>query len=173
MKQYRRLIFILVIVLVGLRPLIARLTDRSVFRGPWYTVAVPQGWERKIEEDTVSFIAPDENIMTGMPEAVFSIYTKKSSGALFLETLMEEVMTALSQMNGRLLDQGEIMIDGQVSKWVLFLNEEPQIMMLSFYIVDDFNRLTRIQFVTTPRDFKKHRQEFERFKESLRFKKLF
>jgi len=65
------------------------------------------------------------------------------------------------------------MVDGIVSKWVLFQNETPPLTIMTFYIVDDFNRLTRIQFMTHPRDFGRYRTLFESFKESLKYKKLF
>lgn len=173
MKEFRNLIFFLVIILVGLRPFIARMTDKSVYRGPWYTVAVPKGWTTKTETDTVYFTTPDQNVLTGMPEATFSIYSYRSKGALFIENLFPDVLGTLIESQASILKKGEIKVDNQISKWVLYETQYPPLMTLSFFIVDDFNRLTRIQFMTHPNDFTKYRPAFEAFKDSLKFKKIF
>lgn len=173
MQEYRKLIFILVIVFVALRPIINYLTDKSIYRGSWYSVKVPKGWNSKFEKNTIYFSTPDDNVLTGMPNAIFSIYAFKSTGALFLDTLFEEVMQSLMKTDGQILKKGEIMIDGQVAKWVLFQNETPPTTILTFFMVDDFNRLTKIQFITHPRDFAKYRPEFEKWRETFKFKKTF
>lgn len=173
MKEYRRLIFIMVMVILLLRPLIARMTDKSIYRGPWYAVKVPQGWNSRSEDNTIYFTTPDTNILTGNPEAVFSIFSQKSKGALFIEDLFDEVQASLAKSGAIIRKKGEIKIDKQLSKWILFELQDPPAVILTFFIVDDFNRLTRIQFVSHPNDFSKYRPQFEAFKDSLKFKSIF
>lgn len=149
------------------------LFDPTVHRTQWYSVKVPEGWKKEISQDEVLFISPEKNIFTEVPEAFFSIYAKKAEGALFLDDIMIQVMESLHQMNGEVLKHGEIKVDGQVSKWVLFHNTDPDLVILTFYITDDFNRLFKIQFSSNPKKFKQYRPIFEEFKNSFKFKQIF
>ncbi len=172
-KQYKPILINFVIAMVILKFIIGHFMDQSVHRTKWYKVDVPPGWTKKVDGEETVFIAPDENIMTGLPDAVFSIYGEKSEGSLFLPDILGEVMQEYMRMDGQILNRGEIKIDGLVSKWILYRNNDPDLMVMTFFIVDDFNRLIRIQFTTASSDFSKYRPVFEKFKDSIEFKRLF
>jgi len=172
-KQYKKVLFYFAVFVLVLKFAIVRFMDQSVHRTKWYQVDVPTGWTKKVDEEETVFISPDENILTGMPDAIFSVYGEKSTGSLFVGDIIVEVIQQYLKMDGRIINRGEIKIDGLVAKWILFRNAEPDLMVMTFFIVDDFNRLIRIQFTTGANDFQKFRPLFEKFKESIKFKKLF
>jgi len=172
-KQYRPVLFKFAILVLILKFGIAHFMDQSVHKTKWYQVDVPEGWTKKVSGDEVAFISPDENILTGMPDAIFSIFGEKSTGSLFLGDIIIEVIEQYLKMDGKIVNRGEIKIDGLVAKWILFRNADPDLMIMTFFMVDDFNRLIRIQFTTGAKDFQKFRPIFEKFKDSLKFKKLF
>ncbi len=172
-KKLINIVIILFLVAFGVRYIIKNLHDPTVYKGSWYTVKIPEGWQKRQEKDEVLFISPEVDVLTDTPYAIFSIYTKAAQGALFIEDYMQQVFEMLSQANGQIVDKGEIKVDEEIAQWVLFHQHEPALVYLTFYVVDDYNRLTRIQFVSTPNKFQKYREEFEKFKGSLKFKRLF
>ncbi|MEW5895604.1 MAG: hypothetical protein AB1650_07605, partial [Candidatus Omnitrophota bacterium] len=127
---------------------------------------------RQIEDDEVIFKSPGKDYL-GNPEAIFSIYGYQSKGALFMDIFFPEVLESLQTQNGKLLQHGEIKIDELVSNWILFRYNDPKWIIWTFYVIDDFNRLTKIQMMTKPDDFDKYRPVFEKFKDSVKFKKVF
>ncbi len=162
------------LIMLGVVLLIARLIaghiyDPSIYRGPWYTVKIPLGWTAEKQEDEVLFKSPEQG-MFGSPLAVFSIYGYQSRGALFLDMFFPEVLANLQQQNVEILSQGQIKIDNQIASWVLCRNKDPEWIIWSFYVVDDYNRLTKVQFMTKPEDFKRYRPVFEQFRDTIKIK---
>ena len=153
----------------GGRAIIQTFFDKSVHRGPWYNVNVPVGWEKTVDGEQVTFTSPEKDVFTEAPLAIFTIYAKKSTGALFIEDLMIEIIESLPKLGAELIDKGEIKIDNQISKWVLYRHKESEMVVLSFFMVDDFNRLTKLEMVTTTKKFTQYKPEFEKFKASFKF----
>lgn len=169
MDDLKTKILILALVIFGARFVAGRVYDPQIYRGPWYSVRFPEGWEKQVEGDEVFFRSPEKDYL-GNPNAIFSIYGFQSRGALFLEDFFPEALAGLAKQNGKILNQGEIKIDDHISKWVLFRNEKPKWIIWTFYIVDDYNRLTKIQFLTKPDDFAKYRPIFEAFKDTIKIR---
>lgn len=167
MDDLKTKIIFLAMIIFSARIIAARVYDPSIYRGPWYSARIPAGWEKKVEGDEVFFRSPDKDYL-GNPNAIFSIYGFQSRGALFLEDFFPEILQNLAQQPGKILDHGEIMIDRQISRWTLFRTEKPKWIIWTFYVVDDYNRLTKIQLMTKPEDFQKYRPVFEIFKNSIR-----
>lgn len=165
-----KLLFLIVILFVA-KLVAGRIYDPTVHRGPWYSVKIPVGWQKQVEGDEVFFRSPEKDAL-GNPGAVFSIYGHQSKGALFIEDFFEEVIAALSQQRGQILQRGEIKIDNEISRWVLFRMDDPEWIIWTFYVVDDFNRLTKIQFLSKPKDFAAYRPVFEEFKDSIRIRRF-
>jgi hypothetical protein len=166
-------LFLLVGFLFAIHVITNKLFDKSVYRGMWVTVKVPPGWEKQIHGEEVMFVSPDMDYINQRPEAIFSVYAKQSPGALFLEDFIIEVQESLMKEKGKILQQGDITLDGIHAKWILFQYDEPDLVMMTFYIVDDWNRMTRLQYITKSSLFSKYRPQFEQFKDSLKIKKLF
>lgn len=166
-------IIIAIVTLFLVKMTVHSLFDKTVHKGPFYSVKVPEGWKKEILGDEVTFSSPGEDLMTGQPDALFSIYAIQSKGALFIENVMSDVFAQLHKIPGEILDQGEVLISGNISKWVLFRSDSPKLVIMMFIVVDDFNRLTRIQFTCPPTKFKEYRPAFEAFKDSVKIKGLF
>jgi hypothetical protein len=167
-------LFVLIAFLFFVHYVTNKLFDKSVHRGPWFTIKVPEGWEKQIQEDgEVMFLSPDVDYLNQRPEAIFSVFAKQSEGSLFIEDFFIQVQESLMKEKGRILKQGDIPIDGIRAKWVLFQYDEPDLVTMTFYIVDDWNRLTQIQYVAKSSLFDRYRPQFEQFKDSLKIKKLF
>ncbi|MCK5214458.1 MAG: hypothetical protein KAR05_03810 [Candidatus Omnitrophica bacterium] len=166
------IVFVLFAVIL-FRMQLEKFFNPAVYRGPWYTVTIPVGWEKKVLEDEVVFLSPELDIYTEMPEALFSIYSKKSDGSLFLGDLFVQVLKELKKSGVKILKQGDVDVDSQRSKWVLVKNVEHELIILTFFIVDDFNRYTKIQFVANPEKFNEYRPAFEEFKGTFKFKRMF
>ncbi len=166
-----KLLLVLLIVF-AVRTVVEKLYDPSVYNGPWYRVRIPEGWEKEQLDDEVRFSSPETDDLYLSPQAVFSIYGTKSEGALFAEDFFPEVLAQLAQVPGQLLDQGQLKVGGYVSYWTLFRNADPDYVLLTFYVIDDFNRLTKIQYITRPEYFPKYRSAFDAFRDSFIFKGL-
>ena len=168
----RNAIIFALIVFVG-RVAIHKLFDKSVHKGDGYTISVPEGWEKnEIDADTVMFIAPERDYIKETPVAMISVYSKMSKGALWIEDLWPKVLSSLKQERIEILKKGEIKIDDIVSKWVLFKKEEEDLLVLTFYLVDEFNRMYRLQYATKMDKFKDYRQTFEDMKDTFKIKKI-
>ena len=162
-------VLLIVGIVFGGRYAFKYLFDKTVYRGAWYEVKVPEGWSKTVREDEVIFSSPEKDLFTEIPDATFSIYAKKSTGALFIEDVISEVVESLPKVNAELIDKGEFKVAGLISKWVLFHQKDTNLTVLTFYFVDDYNRLTKIEFVTTTRRFLQYKPEFEKFKGSFKF----
>ena len=166
-------VIIAVVVIFIMRLMVYHIFDPTIHKTDFYKTKIPKGWKKEIQENEVLFHSPAKNPKTGQSEAVFSIFGYKSRDALFLEDMIEEVMQSYQQANGRIRDKGQVLFGGTVSTWILYENIEPPLFIMSFFMVDDFNRLIRIQYVTSPEKFKEYRPQFEAWKDGIEFKKLF
>lgn len=171
MDDLKSKIFLLVVVLFVVRLIAGHIYDPTVHRGRWYNVKIPEGWSKEVEDDEVFLKSPEKDYI-GNPEAIFSVYGYRSRGALFMDVFFPDVLASLSRQDGKILKTGEVKIDGLVAKWVLFRNKSPEWIIWTFYIIDDFNRLTKIQMMTKPENFDRYRPVFEKFKENFKFKMI-
>ncbi len=163
-------IIILVLFVVGVRTFAPRFFDRSIVRGESFSAKIPEGWHVKKEQNEVTLTSAEKDLVTDMPVAIFSIYAQKQKGALFMEDFFPEVLDALQKENGEILSTGEQLIDGQSARWVLFRYNKPDIATVTLYIIDDYNRLTRIQYVGMIAKFEQYGEVFDEFKKSIKLK---
>ncbi len=164
------LIIFIVLIVVGVRTFAPRLFDRSIVKGESFSVKVPEGWHVKKEKHEITLTAPETDPLTEMPVAIFSIYAEKQKGALFMEDLFPELLGSLQHENGEVLGSGVERIDGQTAQWILFRYNKPEIAMIVLYVADDYNRLTRIQYVAIHKKFKEYGKLFDEFKKSIKLK---
>lgn len=164
------LIIILILVIVGLKTFAPKLFDRQIVKGESFSARTPAGWTVKKDKHEITFISFETDIMTGMPVAIFSIYAEKQKGALFMDDLWPELLESMKRENGQIVTTGVELIDRQQAKWILFRYNQPEIAAISLYIADDFNRLTRIQFVASHKKFKEYGKVFDDFKKSIELK---
>lgn len=159
-----------VIIFVA-RLLASHIYDPTIYHGQWYTVHIPPGWSKKVEEDEVFFESEKKDFI-GNPLAIISVYGYQSRGALFMDLFFPDVLKSLSEQNGKILQQGQEKIDGVVAGWVLFKYYDPKWILYTFYAIDENNRLTKIQLMTKPDYFNEYRPVFKQFRDEMKIKKF-
>lgn len=154
----------------------------TVHKGNGYSMIPPPGWEEIKEKrgvrpvlasadkpEVVTFITPERDLITGVPEASLSILTVKLSQPTWMEDEFPSLLEALAKAGNQIKDHGQIKIDTMISWWVFYEEPKTSLLSLEFYMVNDINRLYKIQFSTDPDGFGKYRQAFEAAKDSIRF----
>lgn len=162
-----------VLLLIGFKTIVPKFFDQSTYRGDGFSVTKLKGWEMQKDKTEVSFFSPEKDVYTEAPVAVFSIYSEKQKGALFMDDFFPEVLSAVRQQGGKVLNSGEEKIDGQVARWFMARFDKMDIAVVSLYLADDFNRLTRIQYIGKVKKFKEYGKEFDQFKKTIKLKKVF
>ncbi len=164
-------IILIILLLISYKTFSPMLFDKSIYRADGFSVKKPVDWEMKKDKSEVTFIAPEKDVFSDAPVAIFAIYSEKQKGALFMDDLFPELIAAMRKENGKVLGTGEELIDGQRARWILFRYNNPEIAVISLYLADEYNRLTRIQFVGSQKKFKEYGKEFDKFKKSIKLKK--
>lgn len=163
----------LALIVIGIKTFAPYLFDQSIYRGESFSVKKPAGWTMKKEKNEVTFISPEADFMTDIPYAYFSIYSEKQQGALFMEDFFPEVLSSIERDRAKILGTGDELIDGQKARWVRFRYKKPDLAVVTLYIADDFNRLTRIQYVSNPKKFAEYGKQFDEFKKTIKLKTMF
>ncbi len=167
-------LLIIIVILFFARVLFAHFYNPSVYSGPYYKIKIPEGWEKKEKGEEVMFLSPEKEEYTGAPQAIFSIYGYKSKGALFEEDFFPEVLDELANTPGKLIDSGDIGItEGVNGKYTLFETKDPTYVILTIYIIDEFNRLTKLQYLAKPEYHNAYLKAFYDFKGELKIKGFF
>jgi len=166
-----KLLIFLMVLIIAVKFSWKNFIDETVYRGKGFSIKGPAGWQKIIDKKnhTVTYICHEKDFETERPEALMVFYSEKTSSSIFLEDYIIRVVDSLYQTGLKILDRGEIKIDGVIFKWVLYSNKEPELTVLSFYGVDDYNILYQIQYATVPNKFGKHRKVFEEVKGTFNF----
>lgn len=154
----------------------------TVHKGNGYSMIPPLGWEEIKEKrgvravlesadkpEVVTFITTERDLITGVPEASLSILTVKLSQPTWMEDEFPSLLEALAKAGNQIKDHGQIKIDTMISWWVFYEEPGTSLLNLEFYMVDDVNKLYKIQFTADSYGFGKHRPAFETAKDSIRF----
>ncbi len=152
------------------------------YKGHGYSIVPPAGWQTVKERqgvesviaatqkpDIVTFIPPERDPLTDMPEATLSILNVKLDQAMWMEDEFPSIVGALAQAGYNVIDKGQIMIDTQIFHWVFYEDPTGPMLNFEFYTVDEVNNLYRIQLTATPGGFGKHRPAFEAAKKTIKF----
>lgn len=164
------LIVYVILLVVGVKTFMPMLFDKSYVKGDSFTVRLPKGWTIQKQKNEIIFTSPEADLATEMPNAIFSIYAEKQKNAIFMDDFFPELLGSLRRENGKVIGTGEELIDKQIAKWVLFRYYKPDVAVMTLYIVDDYNRLTRIQYVGAGKHFKEYGKLFNEFKRSIKLK---
>ncbi len=166
-------LLIIVVVLFFVRVVIKHFYNPTIYSGDYYKVKIPLGWEMKEKGEEVMFLSPEKDEYTGAPQAIFSLSGLKSKGALFEEDFFPEVLEELAHTPGKLIDNGDIAITDKVTgKYTLFETKDPVYVILTIYIIDEFNRLTKLQYLAKPEFHTTYLQDFYEFKGGLKIRGL-
>ena len=181
-KIIQALIAFVFIVLMIKVVIFGDLFHSNVYKGKGYSMVPPPGWvemkdvkgvrammESAEKPEIVTFVTPERIAGTDIPEASLSILTVKLANPTWMEDEFPLIVEALSKAGYRIRTKGQIQIDTLISWWVLYDDPRTALLQLEFYMVNDINRLYKIQFTTGAENFKKHRPVFEAAKDSIKF----
>ena len=160
----------IILLIMGVKTFMPKLFDKSYVKGESFSARAPEGWTTQKHKHEIIFTSAEADLMTEMPYAIFSIYAEKQKNAIFMDDFFPEMLASLKRENGKVLGTGDELIDKQKAKWVLFRYNQPDIAVMTLFIVDDYNRLTRIQFVGVGKKFKEYGKLFNEFKKSITLK---
>jgi len=174
---------ILVIFIIGV-VIIKSATHAGFFeakshKGKGYFVKIPVGWKKmKKQKDDVypqgvevaTFIPREVNPKKDKIDAYISILTKKLKTPIWVEDEFPDILKSIGKSGYRVMDKGEIKLDGAISKWVVYHDKKTPALTLEFYMVTDNNVFFKIQYSTHPDKFNKLRKSFEELKDSFKFR---
>ncbi|MBU0467906.1 MAG: hypothetical protein KKD07_08650 [Candidatus Omnitrophica bacterium] len=159
--------------------------DSVTYKGTGYTINFPTGWKTTKEELVdigVYFVSvEDKDVVTfypegflnpesGQPEVHMTIASGKLASPAWIQDLWPDIVKAIIDSKVRLIDKGEIKINGQISKWVLFLENGNKKWRLEFYVCDEKNGFIKIIYAADQKEFAEYRKVFEDSKETFLFK---
>ncbi len=158
------------------------LFHSNVYKGNGYSIVPPAGWVKIKQPRTVgsgmgsaekpdiaTFVTPEKTATEEAPEASLSILTVKLGQPVWMEDEFPTILSSLAMTGGRIINKGQIKIDTLISWWVLYEDPQTSLLQLEFYMVNDLNRLFKIQYAARADAFPKHRPAFEAAKDSIKF----
>ncbi len=159
------------------------LFEPKYINGNGYKMDFPVGWvknkefskryrdeEDLYETEVFTYETPERNPKTGEPEATLEVYSKKLPSAAWLEDEWGDIIHSIRRARFKILDKGEIKIDGEIFKWAIFHDRKRTVLIIEFYHITEGNMFYKIRYYADPRAFPRHRPAFEAAKESFRLK---
>lgn len=180
-KIIKAMVTFLVVVLCLKVLASSSLFKSNFYKGHGYTFVPPAGWEKVKDPrgvspvfeaadkpEVVMFAVHDKIPNTDTPVASMAVLTVKLANPTWLEDDFPTLIDALVKAGYRLIDKGQLKIDDNVFWWVFYQDQESSLVSFEFYMVNDINRLYKIQYTATPDAFKQYRPAFEASKGTLK-----
>ena len=187
MIQPERLLRNIVLTFVVLIALKFSIGNSALFKsdkyvGMAYSIKTPLGWIMKKDEGDpgifmtnynsmgrILFETPERRAGTDIPVATITIVEAKLKTPAWLDDLFPEVLQALPQMRAEIKQKGEIKMDGQISKWVLYKIPKSKDLSLEFYLADEKTGIFKLVYSSSPEGFMKYRKDFESMRDTFLF----
>ncbi|MBI5415536.1 MAG: hypothetical protein HZA29_01845 [Candidatus Omnitrophica bacterium] len=180
-KIIKAIVTFLVVVLCLKVLASSSLFKSSVHKGHGYSFVPPAGWEQLKDPrgvspvfeaadkpEVVMFAVPGKVPNADIPVASMAVLTVKLANPTWLEDDFPTLIDALVKAGYRLIDRGQIKIDNNVFWWVFYQDPESSLVSFEFYMVNDINRLYKIQYTAAPDAFKQYRPAFEASKDTFK-----
>lgn len=88
----------------------------------------------------------------------------------WIEDMYPEIKRAIIGAGGKLIDEGELKLDTQIAKWIFYQDTVTKQFNLEFFATDEGSRIYKLRFTAIPKYFNKLRPDFEKTRETFRFK---
>lgn len=189
MDGFKKILFLFIFFVVLIKfVILPYMNDSMHYRGFTFRVDVPAGWKKykdenfKKEPDTeILVLVPDlpadenldfEALKTGKPpepktKIIFT--SRKLPNPMWIEDEFPQILETIAKFGNTIMDKGEIKINNQLFKWVIFNNRKGDKLSLNFYAITDNARIYTVELLTPPAEFNKYRPGFEKAKGSLKF----
>lgn len=154
----------------------------ATYSGDGFSLLPPPGWqelkdspgvqsvlEAAEKPSVVTFAAPEKVPGTDTPVAAMSVLAVKLANPTWIDDEFPNIIAAFKQAGFRVLDHGQIQIDTLVSHWIFYQNPRTKWVTMEFYMVNDLNKLFKVQFTSDPDVFNKYRPAFEAAKNTIKF----
>ncbi|MCD4780680.1 MAG: hypothetical protein K8S27_09065 [Candidatus Omnitrophica bacterium] len=159
-----------------------------LYRGEGFSISCPDGWDKMDKKekyniptgvflnendyDTVTCFLPSEQVKEGTRPTYLSAFATQTYAPYWIEDIFPQVMDVLIKTPGYvILDKGELKVDEQVSRWVLYDVKKEETVYLEFFMVDERNGFFKLRYQADYDKFKKFRPAFETFRDSFAFSK--
>ena len=177
-----------VVLFLGKQLVTSGLFESPTYRGEGFSIICPEGWEKMDKKekynvstgiflaeddyDTITFIIPFENIPIGRSRTTISVFATQTRAPMWIEDIFPSVMQLImTTPDFQYMDRGELKIDGQISKWVLYQDTVQEVVNMEFYMVDERNGVYKLRYQADLDNFTKHRPAFEKTKDTFTFSK--
>jgi len=154
----------------------------KVYKGKGYIFDIPEGWKKseelsgvtrsedgQTETETVVYLAPENNVLTGVPVAMISVVAITSPRAIWIEDEFGEILRYIQGSGYRILDTGARKVDTAYARWVLFIDRTDTWMTLEYYFVPESGVLHKMVYSAYADSFKKYVRNFEKVRKSFKF----
>ena len=183
-ERLLRNIILTFVVLIALKFSIGNsaLFKSDKYTGMAYSIKIPQGWIMKRNEGDpglfmtnynsmgkILFETPEKRPDTDISVATITIIEAKLKTPAWLDDIFPEVLQSLSQMRAKIKQKGEIKMDGQIAKWVLYKARKSKDLNLEFYVADEKTGMFKMVYSSDPAGFMKYRKSFEAVRDSFLF----
>lgn len=178
-KIKRILIIFIVGVVIYKNASLTGLFEARNHKGKGYYVKVPTDWKKVKKKKgmvypegvaVVMFVPKEIDLDLQAPETYISIFTKKLASAIWIEDEMPDILMSIRRAGNKIMDKGQIKIDGLISEWIVYHDSKVPAFILEFYMVTDSNLFYKIQYAAPPGEFNTSRRSFEELKSSFRFR---
>ncbi|MBP9853383.1 MAG: hypothetical protein KBD53_00780 [Candidatus Omnitrophica bacterium] len=182
-----KIIIIILAVSYGLKLWFSRGSD--IYKGPGYTIKFPAGWsdyddinpqkkkdkkfatEDKAAPKTVTYVTQEVDEDSGAFVASMSITSMKLKSAAWIEDEWGQIVESIRGYGNKIIDKGEIKIDGIVSRWIFYEGRPGEnAVSFEFYIITEGNMFYKISYMALKNSFDKYRKIFEASKDTIRIK---
>ncbi len=157
---------------------------RNLYRAMSFSFVYPEGWKKVHREMSppfgmkakskpyfIAFDCPEADPDSGEAVASLSFYVVKLTQQIWLEDEFPSIAETFTMSGYEVLDRGEIMIDEQISKWLVYRDTEHNRINLEFYVINDNNILFRIQYSAKQDKFALYRPAFETARNTMKLSK--
>ena len=178
-KLKKFLILFIVCVVILKNASMAGFFEAKSHKGRGFYVEVPEGWRKAKQKkdavypdgvEVVMFIPKGINLDYEDTDVYITIFTKKLESALWIEDEMPYIIRSIWQAGNKIMDKGQIKIDGVIAEWVVYHDKKAPALVLEFYMVTENNFFFKIQYSADPDKFNKQRKSFEELKASWKFR---
>lgn len=182
-KASEKLTKLLVIFVVAVF-LIKNATSSGIFeardhKGKGFYVKIPSGWKKVKKQknvvypegvQVVMFVPKGIDVNVEQPDLYISIFTKKLTTPIWIEDEFPDILRSIAKSGYKIMDKGEIKLDGVITKWVVYHDKKTPALVLEFYLVTDDSMFYKMQYSASPDKFNKERHSFEELKGSFKFR---
>ncbi len=172
------ILFIIVVVVIKNASMLGFFEPKD-HKGRGYYVKVPSGWKMVKKQkgvvypdgvEVVMFVPKEADLDQQESDVYISLFVKKLTTPVWIEDEMPDILRSIVQGGNKIMDKGEIKIDGTVSQWVVYHDLKTPELVIEFYMVTDTSVFFKIQYAAPPDKFNKLRGSLEEFKKSFKFR---